>query len=398
MSDLRSGVGVSYHRNPKIAAKEAIDAARNQAAIDQPDFCMVFATVGYNQTILLETIRQNIGDARLCGCSGEGIIANTEFSESNFAVCVMLIQSDRVRFDIGMVEDIKQDAYSAGKAIGEAIKGLNHQDELALFLFPDGISLNYDTLSQGLEDALGPNAKLPFFGGSSGDNWKFKQTYQYCDDKIASGGISWALMSGDANLAWGVGHGCAPVGIEHLVTKAEGNALLEFDGRPVLDVVREDYLSEEDLKDWSKTFQVFTLGLKAPEDLENYDPFIIRSIVGGIDQDKGTITIGTDVEEGTHVWIASRDLEKLRLGNDHVLTNIQEHMIDAPIKIAFRIECIGRGKVFVPESVRKELTTTIQERIGENTPTIGFFSYGEIGAIGLENHFHNESMVFLVVQ
>lgn len=56
--DTQIGVGISHHRNPRMAGKEAVAKAKQQAALlaemdDRPDFVMLFATVAYPQSVLL---------------------------------------------------------------------------------------------------------------------------------------------------------------------------------------------------------------------------------------------------------------------------------------------------------------------------------------------------------
>lgn len=395
---MRSGVGVSHHRNPKVAGEEAAKAALEAAGTDRADFVMAFVTVGYDQQAAIAAIRQATGNAPLTGCSAEGVITGGIADESNFSVAVMVVASDRIRFVTGLARNLKQDPRGAGKDIAAGVAAAGAADALALFLFPDGLTVNYDALKAGIADNLEPGGSLPFFGGAAGDNWKFKQTYQYCDDEIVSDGVAWALMSGDAHLSWGVGHGCVPVGIEHKVTRATGNTIHEIDGRPVLEVLKSDYLTEEDIKDWAKTFQTFTLGLKAPGLMADYDQYIIRTMVGGIDEKTGAVTLATEVGEGESIWVARRDFDKLAAGNRQTLDHIMKARAPGPFAMAFQFECIGRGKVFVPDRLKMELIEILRREIGHDVPWIGFYTYGEIGPVGTDNHFHNESMVLMTVQ
>ena len=110
---IQAGVGMSHHRNPRVAGQEAVQQALEAAGIEQPDFCFVFATVGYEQQELLKAVREATGGAPLCGCSGEGVIAEGEADESSFAVGVMAIRSDQLRFSHGIVTGLQEDPYPA---------------------------------------------------------------------------------------------------------------------------------------------------------------------------------------------------------------------------------------------------------------------------------------------
>ena len=60
---IQAGVGMSHHRNPRVAGQEAARQALEQAGVDKPDFVFMFATVGYNQQALLQAVRQATGGA-----------------------------------------------------------------------------------------------------------------------------------------------------------------------------------------------------------------------------------------------------------------------------------------------------------------------------------------------
>ena len=116
---IQAGVGVSHHRNPKVAGQEAAEKALAAAGVEKPDFSFMFATVGYNQQALLNAVREATKGAPLCGSSGGGVIAGGEADESNFAVGVMAISSDQLRFSHGMATRLKQDPTEVGRAIAQ---------------------------------------------------------------------------------------------------------------------------------------------------------------------------------------------------------------------------------------------------------------------------------------
>ena len=68
---IQAGVGLSHHRNPRFAGEEAANQAIEAVGVDEPDFTLVFATVGYNQQHLIEAVRKATHGAALCGCSAD---------------------------------------------------------------------------------------------------------------------------------------------------------------------------------------------------------------------------------------------------------------------------------------------------------------------------------------
>src|SRR5436309_3859448 len=106
----KSGVGMSHHRNPKVAGREAAERALATAGIDRPDFVFMFASVGYEQRALLDAVRVATGGAPLAGGSGGGVIAGVETDESNFSVAVMTISSDELNFKNAIASGLKADS------------------------------------------------------------------------------------------------------------------------------------------------------------------------------------------------------------------------------------------------------------------------------------------------
>ncbi len=393
---IQAGVGMSRHRNPKVAGQEAAEKALEAAGVEKPDFVFMFASVGYNQQALLKAVREATAGAPLCGCSGEGIIAGDEADESNFSVGVMTISSDQLRFSNGIVTDLKEDPAKAGRAIAEAIQPEVSSDTLALFLFPDSVTVNFDRLAAGLEGQLNLDRLLPLVGGTAGDNWKIKHTYQYCNDHVISDGVAWALLSGQAQIAWAVNHSCVPVGVEHKVTRCEGNVIYEIDGKPALEVLK-DYLTDDEIEEWAMAVLTFSFGFKAPGHMQGYDEYIIRAMIGGKDDTTGSVTIPTEVSEGTSIWVTRRDYEKLVNGVARAAEEIKTQLGDNPARLVFQFDCAGRGKIFLREQQKLQLLEELRQQIGPDVPWLGFYSYGEISPVGERNYFHNYTVVLTAI-
>jgi len=390
------GVGASFHRNPLMAGREAVEMALKGGRVGKPDFVFLFATVGYNQKALLKAVREATGGAPLCGCSGEGTIARGVADESNFSVVVMAIRSDELRFYNGMGSDLKTDSAAAGRSLGRAILPQLNSDTLALFLFPDGLTVNFDRFLAGLEGQLELDSFLPLLGGASGDNLQMKRAYQYCNDEVVSDGIAWALLSGQARIVWAVNHGCISTGVEYKVTRSQGNVIYELDGKPALEILGEYMPDDVDrILDWSKIFTNLSLGFKVPGDLNEYDQYMIR-VMQTKDDETGAITLPTEVAEGTSVWMTRRDYEKVAAGIDRLADRIKDQLGDNPAKVVFQFDCAGRGKAFLRDQQKRLLLDRLQQEIPD-VPWLGLFTAGEISPVGKVNCFHNYTAVVAAI-
>ena len=387
-----AGVGYSFHRDPAVAGKEAARKAMEQAKIDRPDFVFVFATVGYNQKVLIEAIRAATSRAPLCGCSGEGIITQEAVIETNFGVSVMAIGSDELHFRNARVREIAGQSDRAGERLAKEVNPLLTSDDIACFLFADGLVFDFDPFLASFGNSLHSKNPLHLFGGLASDNWTSRKTYQYHDDDVFSEGISCVVMSGTGDIAWGINHGCVPIGTRRTITRSKGNIIYEIDGVPALEALK-DYF-EADWKDqWNKTALNICLGFKTPEHLrKGYEEYIIRYIVGKDDRE-GSITIQSDVREGTELWLVRRDKELITSGMRAISRQIKDRLGTRKPKFVLQFECVGRGKVVFRESEKADLISFIQKEIGRDIPWMGFYTYGEIGPITTYNCFHNFTSV-----
>jgi hypothetical protein len=391
-----AAVGYSAHKNPVEAGKEAASKALAKAGISKPDFVFAFATVGYHQQSLLDSIREVTSGAPLCGCSCEGVIAQETVDESNFAVCVMVICSDELRFHNTSVREMGRHMVSAGAKLAGDINPHLSTDSLACFVMADGMTSNFEPFLASFEAALAPDARLPVFGGLAADNWAFRKTYQYHDGEVFSGGVSCVLMSGKGDIAWGVNHGCVQVGTKRTITRCEGNNIYEIDGIPVLDVIKE-YLDEDWISQWNKVSLNLCFGFKTPERIGKGDgEFVIRHMTGICEQ-QGYVTIQSDVTNGTELWIVCRDKELITSSLPSISRRIKEKACGRKPKFILHFECVGRGKAIFREKEKLELIRSLQSDLGPEVPWIGFYGLGEIGPIENCNCFHNFTSVITAV-
>lgn len=305
------GVGFSDHRNPAQVGRTAALHALAQAGIDSPDFVFVFATIGYNQSVLIKAIREATANAPLCGCSGEGIITRDAVVETNFGVAVMVIRSDELRFEPVCVAGLEEGAEGVGARLAAQVDPLLTANNLGGLLFADGLVFNFDPFLRAFERAL--SRPLPLFGGLAADNWAAQKTYQYHNDEVHTGAVVCVVVSGQGHFAWGISHGCVPVGTKSTVTRCRGNEIQQIDGLPALEVL-QDYFDEDWQTHWNKTALNLCLGFPAPDRIkEEYGEHVIRYMMAK-DDEQGSVTIQSEVDEGSDIWIVRRDKELIREG------------------------------------------------------------------------------------
>jgi hypothetical protein len=273
----KAGVGMSRHHNPNIAGREAAEQALEKAGVDRPDFVFVFGSVGYDQRSLLGAVRESTGGAPLSGCSAEGTINGDNADESNFSVVVTAISSHGLQWHNGLAKGLDADSRAVGQRVAQDLLPHLSTDTIGLFVFPDGLIDYLDDFFAGLEGNLPSERFLPLWGGGAGNNFNLEEpTYQYCDDEVISGGVSYALLSGEALPGWAISHGMMPIGGERIVTRSKGNVIYEIDGKPAVEVLKE-YLPEGALandRDWMRYAISLALSFKAPSYIKD-EEFVV---------------------------------------------------------------------------------------------------------------------------
>jgi hypothetical protein len=394
----KAGVGMSQHHNPSIAGREAAEQALEKAGVDRPDFVFMFATVGYDQHSLLRAVRVATGDAPLTGCSGEGTINGDDADESNFSVVVTAISSEELQWTNGLAAGLKADPRAVGKRVAKELLPHLSSDTIGLFVFPEGRAENFDHFFAGLEENLPSDQFLPLWGGGAGNDLKLgKPTYQYCDDEVITDGVSYALLSGEAHTAWAISHSVIPIGGERIVTRSKGNVIYEIDGKPATDVFKE-YLPEDALaanRDWVRYGISLALSFKAPSYMKD-EEYVVRG-VPQLSLTDGSITVQTEVEEGTSIWFSSRDKEKITSGFDRMATQIEEQLAGEKPELVFQFECVTRGKLMFREQEKVQLLKRFRQSVGPEVPWVGFYTIGEIAPVEEHNGINRFASIILAL-
>jgi hypothetical protein len=394
----KAGVGTSHHHNPNVAGREAAKQALTEAGIAKADFVFMFASIGYDQQSLLRAVRETTGGAPLTGCSAEGTIDGDDADESNFSVVVMAISSDELQWTNGLAKGLSADSRAVGQRVAEDLVPHLSSDTIGLFVFPDGLNLTLYDFFAGLEENLPSERFLPMWGGGAGNNFSVETpTYQYCDDEVVSNGVSYALLSGEAQVSWAISHGMVPLGGKRKVTRSKGNVIYEINGKPAVEVLKE-YLPEHALiedRDWMPYAISLALIFEAPSYMKD-EEYVVRG-VPGVRMADGSITVQTEVPEGTSVWFSSRDKEKISTRFNQMAAQIKEQLGDEKPKLVFQFECSTRGKLLFREQEKQEIFRRFRQSVSLDAPWAGFYTIGEIGPVEEHNDRHFYTSVVLAL-
>lgn len=184
------------------------------------------------------------------------------------------------------------------------------------------------------------------------------------------GGLSGVVFSDAVTVATRLTQGCAPIRPAHEITGAQNNIVVELDGRPALEVLREDVgiSANEDLAQLGG--QIF-VGLSVTG--SDTGEYVVRNLIG-IDPGNKLIAIGDHARKGQRLQFCRRDHETARADMSRMLDSIREGLYTSP-RGALYYSCLGRGGALL--GGESEELRMIQAALGD-VPLAGFFCNGEI--------------------
>lgn len=394
---IQSSVGRSMQVEAAAAGREAAKQAVTGLQGKIPSLIIVFSSVVYDQKTILDSIRSITGQTPLLGCSTAGEI--TTNGPSKKSVVVMAIAADGLKFHLSKGDNIKQNAFAAGEAFAKNVLSKTTSGKVVIMM-PDGLAGNGADIVRGMQTKLGQHFLIA--GGAAGDDFLFKQTYQYYNDQLLSDTVVGAVVEGEVKFGIGVRHGWKPIGAPKKVTKSTGAILYELDGKPAVSIYEEYFGKKaEELKSepLARMAITYPLGLRIP----NSDEYLIRDPITVGEQ--GEINCAAEVPEGSEInlMMGSKEgaIAAAHQAAEQCLQGVQKRG-GTKVTTAIVFNCIARNKVLAQDA-KKEIAT-IKEVLGE-AQIIGFYTYGEQAPIGeqiiaQENasckaEFCNETVVIL---
>lgn len=390
---IKAGVGKSKNIDAVRAGSEACQQALAQLG-NGADLILVFSTIAYNQEKMLTGIRRVAKKIPIVGCSSAGEILTEGPVSKN--VVVMAVKSDAIKFTIGVGREADKNSFQAGLAAAKDVKERASGD-LSLFItLLDGLAENGAAAVRGVQAVLGRN--FPIIGGSAGDDFRFKKTYQYFNEQILENAVVGIGLSGKFSFGVGVRHGWEPVGLPMKVTRAEGAKLIEINNRPALSIY-QDYFGKnaEDLikEPIAKIAYTYPLGMS----IEGSPELLLRDAM--IANKKGEINCAAEIPQGSNIRMMIGDQDKAIEAAREAAQNALGQLKNAEPKLALIFNCIARSKLLGARM--GEEIAEIRNVLGKKVPLIGFYTYGEQAPVGgvlkpeCFSVFHNETMALLVL-
>ena len=310
---------------------------------------------------ILTTLKQRTGVEHWTGTVGVGVSTTGQEYYEQPALAVMLAHFPEAAFRTVSPQKSDVDSF-----IGDAGDWLDKDEFHFGILHADPTNPATPTLITELAERT-PGAF--FVGGLTSSGNENLQI----SDTVSAGGVSGVLFSSDVPVATAHTQGCTPIAASRVITSCMRNIIIELDGRPALDVFKED-VGEVIAKDLTRVGGYIFAGI--PITGSDTGDYMVRNLVG-IDPEQKVIAIGETMTEGGEIMFCRRDGNSAREDMLRMLADLKRRMGDTP-KGAVYYSCLGRGRhQFGNDS---EELKFIRDELGD-FPLVGFFANGEI--------FHN---------
>jgi hypothetical protein len=248
ITGTKVGTGWSTKENPEDAVKEAVEMAL-KGKKDVPDFAVIFASSGSDMEAILSTAKKmfknktkiygGTSDSRAV-MTNKGYAKATERAyeyakmEGKRSLAIMTISSKDIVFGVGSANfvDYPSIQEASKTAILNAIKsaGKSPSEPRQAILVTPGRGMEEEAI-EGIEKVVGGNT--PILGGTPGG-----PTFAvFGENKVYEKGISLAVIYTNLPMGWTFEGGFDVKDPNSgVVTKVDGQAIVEIDNKPALDV------------------------------------------------------------------------------------------------------------------------------------------------------------------
>jgi len=311
-----------------------------------------------------EILRQHYPKADIVGCSTGGEIIGEDVNDNTIVTTSIQFDHTQTKVFKVLIKDVNG-SHGAGSKLGSLLQG----DSLAgVMILSDGTQVNGTDLINGLKETI--SESIPITGGLAGDGDQFQSTLVAGNNLPEAGAVVAVGFYGDRlQIKYGSCGGWDTFGPQRLITRSEGNILYELDGKPAL-LLYKKYLGAE-AENLPGSGLLFPLTIY-PEG--SRDKALVRTILA-VDEENQSMTFAGDIPQGHIAQLMRGDIDNLIEGASLAATAARFEGKNTA-KLAVLVSCIGR-KLLMGQRIADEIEA-VKETLGDQTKTIGFYSYGEL--------------------
>lgn len=383
---LKVVIGHSEDPDSICAVEEVLQQCEQDLMDMAPSAGILFAAIDFNHAVILEEISRVFPFLELIGCTTDGEMSS-KLGFGQDSLVLVLFCSDTVEIRAGVGYAASFDPIAAAKqAVQQAIQSTTTTTKLCIALpasyTESGATTDGEMLLKGLELAF--SSQVPVIGGTAGDQYRLKSTYQFFGSKVLTDSLPILTFGGDIIFSHAISCGWRPLGRESMITKAEGNILYEVDGITAVEFYQR-YLGDR-LPTAENPLAVYE------GDNERYYMRVPNTC--NID---GSINFLANIPQQARVRVTESSRDEIVAAS---LTSFQTALQNYPgnkLDAVLIFSCCCRRWLLGTRS--KEEYELIQNALPYEVPICGFYTYGELAPLEPQGttYFHQETFITLLL-
>ena len=384
---LKVAVAQSLEIDSKDALEEVFEQCHEKLGNLKPQAGILFVGIDHDLELILNRINEVYPGIELIGCTTDGELSSVH-GYADDSVALMLFCSDKLYFKTGVADKISNETtVTIKKAVDSAKLKLEQEPKLCITT-PSSLTASGDNIVRGLRWSLGEN--FPIFGGTAGDQWRFKCTYQFYNDKVFTDAVPFLLIAGPLLYSFGVETGWTPIGKKAKVTKSDNNVVYRIGDQKALHFYKHHLGDDIGIGD-EGAISEYPLAV-FEEDNESF--YLRASLV--MDRETGSFTFVGNVPEGSTIQITHSTRDKIvEAAKTSVNSSVTEYPGSKPVA-ALCFSCAARKQVLGTRVGEEYLA---YKSVFSDLPVVGCYTYGEIGPLKKGNpaRFNNETFFNVII-
>ena len=378
--------------NPVLeeAIAECGVAIKNVVGGGTLDLAVAFISPHYEDSYdrVADLMAETLGAKHVFGCSGGGVIGNGVEVEQRAGVSITAAVLPNVNVRPFHLEGDLLPDMDAGPDKWADLVGVQADQDPHFVMLADPYSFPVQDLLMGMDFAFPRAAKI---GGLASGASRQGGNALFLDREVWRTGAIGLALDGNITVDTVVAQGCRPIGNPMRISKSDRNMLVELDGQPPMEVLRNMFETLPE-RDRGLLQNSLFLGVVMDELIDSpvQGDFLIRNVVG-MDQATGGLAIGEMLKEGQLVQFHLRDAETSTDDLQAVLTRYADEHQENDIPGALLFSCLGRGQYLYGKPNHD--TDLFRDKLGD-VPLGGFFCNGEIGPVSGTTFLHGYTSSF----
>jgi len=344
---------------------------------------IVYFSLMHEPNALLRGVREAVGlDVPLIGASTQGIVARDCYEEGGF-YCGVLAFAGALSITVDHVLDIHVDTFAKGARLGRAARQASAGgSSLSVMLYDPLCGVNIRRCVNGFDSVA---EGIPLVGAAaSGPFGPMIETFVATGNELLHRGAAVMTVTGPLTVLTAASTGTVASGAILEVTKAEGNRILELNGRPAEKVWGDRIGVSESMNASEGASWAIGVDRGGPgeETWTVLAPFIDSTCKG--------VTLQADVPEGSKIVFHQRTPEIIFERTRGMVDKLAEQKGRLEIGAMLTFECGARTQPFLGSDAAAKENRIVQNALtNAATPWLGMLAWGEIAPNGASNEFFN---------